>query len=216
MERFVYTAFAFPTVVFTFLLGLAVLFWLVSLFGLFDMDSLVDGLDGGDGGFDDTGGFLAGLLWRFRLVGYPLTLVFTVVALLGWWICYYAMFFVQPLLPWAWLRFPLGFALLPCALYGAAWLAGKMLHPLRRFFVQAEVSARGFIGQTALVRTSRVDESFGEALLNDGGAGLIVQVRSKSPLEYGERVVLLEFDAEKHVYHVISERDFLGNNRSAR
>lgn len=210
MDKFVFTAFSFPTVVFTFLLGLAVLFWLVSLFGLFDSDSLLDGLDGGDGGFDGAGGFLAGLLWRFRLVGYPLTLVFTVVALFGWWLCYYAMFFLAPLLPWAWLRFPVGALLLPFALYGAAWLAGRALKPLQRFFVQNEVSARGFIGKTAVVRTSTVEEDFGEAWLDDGGAGLIVQVRSRVRLPHGTRVVLLEFDAQKHVYHVVSEVDFLG------
>lgn len=212
MEKFVYTAFSFPTVVFTFLLGLAVLFWLVSLFGLFDGDSLLDGLDGGDGTFEGegVGGFLAALLWRFRLAGYPLTLVFTVVALFGWWLCYYVMVFVAPLLPWAWLRFPVGAVLLPFVLYAAAWLAGKTLLPLRRFFVQKEVSARGFVGKTAVVRTSRVDEAFGEALLDDGGAGLIVQVRSRTPLACGARVVLLEFDAQKHVYHVVSEVDFLG------
>lgn len=210
MDKFVFTAFSFPTVVFTFLLGLAVLFWLVSLFGLFDSDSLLDGLDGGDGGFDGAGGFLAGLLWRFRLVGYPLTLVFTVVALFGWWLCYYAMFFLAPLLPWAWLRFPVGALLLPFALYGAAWLAGRALKPLQRFFVQNEVSARGFIGKTAVVRTSRVDQEFGEALLDDGGAGLIVQVRSRTPLAGGTRVVLLEFDGARHVYHVIAETEFLG------
>lgn len=214
MEQFVYTAFSFPTVVFTFLLALAVLFWMVSLVGLFDSDGLVDGLDGGDGGFEGTQGFLAGLLWRFRLVGYPLALVFTLVALLGWWICYYAMFFIGLALPLGWLRFPVGALLLPFALYAAAWLAGRLMRPLRRFFVQSEVSARGFVGQTAVVRTSEVNAHFGEALLDDGGAGLIVQVRSRTVLDHGARVVLLEFDADRHVYHVVSEDDFLGKARS--
>lgn len=210
MERFVYTAFSFPTVVFTFLLALGVLFWLVSLFGLFDSDSLLDGLDGGDGSFEGAGGFLAALLWRFRLVGYPLTVVFTVVALIGWWICYYAMFFMAPALPFDWLRYVVGLVVLPVALYAAAWLAGRILLPLRRFFVQKEVSARGFVGRAAVVRTSRVDAHFGEATVNDGGAGLIVQVRSPTPLVRGERVVLIEFMADKHAYYVVREAEFLG------
>lgn len=210
MERFVYTAFSFPTVVFTFLLALSLLFWLVSLVGLFDSDGLVDGLDGGDGGLDSAGGFLAGLLWRFRLVGYPLTVVFTLLTLLGWWICYYAMYLFDNILPFDWLRYAVGLVLLPGAFYGAAWLSGKLLAPFRRFFVQQEVSARSFIGRAAVVRTSRADAHFGEATVNDGGAGLIVQVRSRETLARGERVVLIEFMADKHAYYVVREAEFLG------
>lgn len=210
METFIYTAFTFPTVVPTFLLALALLFWLVSLIGLFDADSLLDGLDGGDGGFAGGGGLLAALLWRFRLAGYPLTLVLTVVALFAWWLSYYTMFFLTPLLPWPWLRYPAGILLLPLVLYAGAWLAGKALLPLRALFVAKETRARGFVGQTALVRTSSVDEHFGEATLDDGGAGLIVQVRSHTPLAAGTRVVLLEFDAQDHVYYVMAEQEFFG------
>ncbi|MDO5090239.1 MAG: hypothetical protein Q4D61_01720 [Cardiobacteriaceae bacterium] len=208
METFFYTAFTFPTAVPTFLLMLAVLFWLVSLLGLIDADSLLDGLDGGDGNFAESGGLPAALLWRFRLIGYPITLTLTVVALFAWWLCYYAMFFLTPLLPWPWLRYPVGIALLPLAFYAAAWLAGKALLPLRPLFVQKETRAQGFVGKTAVVRTSAVDEHFGEATLDDGGAGLIVQVRSRTPLDAGTRVVLLEFDAQDHVYYVMAEQEF--------
>lgn len=206
MERFVHIAFSFPTVVFTFLLALAVLFWMVSLLGLFDADSL---LDGGDAQVEGAEGVFAALLLRFQLDGYPLTLVFTLLALVGWWLCYYWMLFVENLLPFAWMRYPLGVLMLPLVLYFAAWIASWLLRPLRRLFVQGEVSVRHFVGQTARVRTSRVDATFGEAVVHDGGAGLIVQVRSTTPIAHGECVILLEFDADKHVYHVVRDTESL-------
>lgn len=214
MESFVRIAFSFPTVVFTALLAFAVLFWLVSLLGLFDSDSLMDGLDGGDGGLEGAEGVLAAFLLRFQLQGYPLTLVFTLLSLLGWWMSYYWMLFISDLLPFAWLRYPIGVLLLPLALYFAAWLSGYLLRPLRKLFVQGEVRAHHFVGKTAVVRTSRVDGQFGEAMVNDGGAGLIVQVRSVEPLAQGERVVLLQFDAQKHVYHVVRELEDNEQERS--
>ena len=100
------------------------------------------------------------------------------------------------------------------ALYFAAWLSGYLLRPLRKLFVQGEVRAHHFVGKTAVVRTSRVDAQFGEAMVNDGGAGLIVQVRSVEPLAQGERVVLLQFDAQKHVYHVVRELEDNEQERS--
>ena len=66
------------------------------------------------------------------------------------------------------------------------------------------------VGQVATVRTSYVDENFGEAKLEDGGAGLIVKVRSYADEKFssGDRVVLLEYSEETNSYKVISEEDF--------
>ena len=72
-------------------------------------------------------------------------------------------------------------------------------------------TVKNLLGQTAIVRTLRVDEGFGEVNLEDGGAGLILKVRSLNGESFkkGDRVVLLEYMVEQHTYRVISEKEFL-------
>jgi hypothetical protein len=70
------------------------------------------------------------------------------------------------------------------------------------------------LGQTLKLRTSRVDSTFGEATLNDGGAGLILKVRCDKDNEFqkGDRLVAFKYDQEQNIYHVISEDEFLGKS----
>ena len=60
------------------------------------------------------------------------------------------------------------------------------------------------------MRTSRVDENFGEATLDDGGAGLILKVRSAENETFvkGDCVVILERLNNDTIYRVISEKEF--------
>ena len=65
------------------------------------------------------------------------------------------------------------------SLYIAAWITAYAIRPIRRLFdASTAQSSKDLIGQKAIVRTSRVDENFGEAVLEDGGAGLILKVRT--------------------------------------
>lgn len=218
MSTFVSIITAFPTVIFTVLLGVSILFWLVSLLGFFDLDGfLPDGIDGdldiGEGLEIEGGGenFLLGLMHKFRLVGVPVTIVFTALSLFSWLLSYYAVYFLWPLLPFAWLQWVAGIVLLPVCLYLGAWISGKALQPLRGVFKNQAASNRSLIGQTAIVRSVAVTGTAGEVDLADGGAGLILKVRSENGLAYsrGERVVLMRFDSEQNVYYVIAESAFL-------
>ena len=71
------------------------------------------------------------------------------------------------------------------------------------------------LGQTAIVRSSKVDQFSGEANFDDGGAGLIVKVRAMGDSQFvrGDKVVLLEYMAEQNIYRVVSEAEFLGKSR---
>ena len=68
------------------------------------------------------------------------------------------------------------------------------------------------LGQTAVVRSGRVTLSHGEALLENGGAGLILRVRADEACGFkrGDRVVLLEYLEAEHAYRVITEDEFKG------
>ena len=85
--------------------------------------------------------------------------------------------------------------------------------PLRPLFHKVEaISSKSVLGQVAVVRSGRVTASHGEAVLEDGGAGLILRVRADEALGFkrGDRVVLLEYLAAEHAYRVITEEEFRG------
>ena len=86
MAVFLQTVFAFPVAIFTTLLLICVLFWLVGAVGIFD----IDGLEVSDGEAVSASG-LGGLLLKFKLHEIPFTVLITVVCLLAW-ICSYVLF----------------------------------------------------------------------------------------------------------------------------
>ncbi len=134
----------------------------------------------------------------------------TLVALIGWFICYYAVHFIYPFVPSIFEVFA-GIGVFISALYLAVMMTAQIIKPLRSFFKQADQQVeKTIIGQVAVVRTGRVDKSFGEATVEDGGAGLVVKVRSYKEEDFarGDRVVLLEYVASENIYKIISESEF--------
>lgn len=213
MEVFLNTALSFPTVMFSILLCLAILFWFTAALGIFDIDSLDLDFDvdvDGDA-FQPEG--LAGLLTKFGLDGVPLTILLTLLSLFSWFICYFIQLLVLETLPLGWLRYPLGVVIAIGALFVAAPLSGILCRPLRPLFRKLDApSVKSILGQTAVVRSGRVTLQHGEAVMADGGAGLILKVRADERCGFtrGDRVVLLEFLENEHAYRVVSEDEFKG------
>lgn len=220
MNDFLLTIFNFPTVVFTVVLGIAILYWICAAFGLFEVDALdvdLTHLDGhmslnshSDHSFGES---FAGLLMRLGLNGVPVTIVVSLIALVGWLISYYASYFFLALFGHGWLRFVVGLPIILVSLYVAVLITAQIIKPLRKLFAKTEQNIqKKVLGQTATVRSSRVDNSFGEANLDDGGAGLILKVRTTGEQVFvrGDKVVLLEYIANTNVYRVVSEDEFLG------
>lgn len=218
MDPFYQNIASFPTVVFTFFLGLSVLYWLVAVLGWVSIDvldfdfDLTDGTDGALG--TDTPDVLAGLMMKLGLTGVPVTIVVSLLSLVGWFISYFIVHFLFVFIPDGILRYVAGLPVLFVSLYLAALVTGRLIAPLRPFFekVNQEPLEKRVLGQTAVVRTTTVDDQFGEAFLDDGGAGLILKVRAtgNETFQHGDRVVLLEFKPEDRVYRVISEKEFNG------
>ncbi|WIF66476.1 DUF1449 family protein [Metapseudomonas otitidis] len=212
MDLFLITALSFPTVVFSFLLLIAVIYWTVVAFGLLEVDLLdveADSLLEGSGNAEG----LAGLLSKLKLNGVPVTLVLTLLFFFGWFISYFVELWLLGQLLLGWLRYPLGLVVMIGALVLAVPIAATLCRPLRPLFLKAEAtSTRSVIGQTAVVRSGRVTTEQGEAVLEDGGAGLILKVRADEALglKRGDRVVLLEYLEAQHAYRVITEDEFRG------
>lgn len=208
MEIFLQTALSFPTVLFSFLLCLAIVYWAIVALGLVEVDLLdveADSLLAGDG--------VAALLSKLKLNGVPVTLVLSLLFAGSWFLSYFAELLVLSHLPLGLLRYPLGLVVAVVALGLSLPVAALICSPLRPMFHKAEaVTSKSVLGQTAMVRSGRVTLAHGEAVLEDGGAGLILKVRADEALglKRGDRVVLLEYLEAQHAYRVITEDEFRG------
>lgn len=217
MDPFYQNISSFPTVFFTFFLAIVVLYWLVAVLGFVEIDVLDFDLPEADGLAADTEGLsnpdvLAGLMLKFGLHGVPVTVIISFISLFGWFICYYLVHFLFGIVPEGILRYLAGVPVLLGTLYIAVMITAIVIKPIRPLFKKAQQQTVKYVlGQTAVVRSSRVDNAFGEAVLEDGGAGLILQVRTagNDAFNQGDRVVLLEYLKEMGVYRVISEAEFL-------
>ena len=224
MEAFLETITSFPTIIFTFFLGVAALYWLFAAFGFIELDALDVDLPDLDGQMSlnshhdhSFGEMFAGLLLRLGLNGVPVTIVISLIALLGWLLSYYPSYLIGLLIGNGLLHYVVGLPIFIFAVYIAVILTASIIKPLRVLFAKADQqTVKKVLGQVALVRSSKVDNRSGEATLDDGGAGFILKVRSigDTIFQRGDRVVLLEYLSGAHVYHVISEQEFLGNSKA--
>ena len=218
MDPFYQNIASFPTAFFTFFLVICLLYWLVAVLGFVDLDVLdfdipdVDGELGVNQTDLSTPDMLAGLMLKLGLYGVPVTIIVSFIALFGWFICYFIVHFFFGLVPDGLLRYLAGLPVLLGTLYVAVMLTALVIKPIRPLFRKTSQNiVKEVLGQTAIVRTSKVNNSFGEVFLADGGAGLIFKARSTGDEVFnkGDRVVLLEYMEVENVYRVISEKEFL-------
>ena len=221
MTDFLETCLTFPTVIYSVLLAVCVMYWLFAMTGLLDLDAL-DGLlmgDGhmahGDGGHGDSSESTttAGMMAKLGLSGVPIMVVLTVLCFLGWIATYFVHLLVLRHLPDG-LRILAGIATLLGALVPGVLLTSLLLRPIARFMVKLKPAApASILGRVGTVISPVVDAQVGRAEFDDGGAGLILQVRAPPGITFarGERVVLLSHDAQANTHAVISETEF--NNR---
>lgn len=211
MDPFYQNISSFPTALYTFVLALCVLYWLFAVLGVVDIDVLdIDGLDADMGNEVTTPNAMAGVMLKFGLNGVPVTIIISFLSLFGWLASYYSMHYFSPLIPKGLLSYLFGFAVLIITFWFAVRLTSMVVKLLSPFFKKLDQQTfKHILGQSAVVRTSKVTDSFGEAFLNDGGAGLILKVRSEDQtFVKGDKVVLLEYLENENIYRVISEQNF--------
>lgn len=201
MQTFLDIALSFPTVIFSVLLMVAIGYWLATLLGLLETDILDLGDLGGEGA--ELGGF-SGALLKFGLDGLPVALIVTGISLFAWVMSYFTDFLLLRQLDPGLLRTALGLAATLLVVLLAIPLTGLLLQPLRPLFANlAGPQAPSLLGREAVVRSPKVGPMQGEANLDDGGAGLILKVRSNEEFSRGDRVVLVEYLPEHNAYRVI-------------
>jgi hypothetical protein len=214
MDPFYQNISTFPTAIFTFVLAICVLYWLLAVLGAVDIDVLdIDGLDADvDLGSEATSvNALAAVMLRFGLNGIPVTIIVSFLSLFGWLTSYYIMHYVSPLVPGGMLHYSFSLLVLFMAFWLAVFLTAIIVTLLRPAFSKIEQKTiKLILGKIAVVRTSKVTDSFGEAFLEDGGAGLILKVRSSKNQTFvkGDKILLAEYIENKNIFLVVSEQDF--------
>lgn len=201
----------YPTAIFTGMVMFVTLYWLVSLIGMADMDAVEIGDVGDVGDIGDVSadiGFFSGILLRFGLYGVPFVVILTSISLIGWVLSYLYSSFLNQHFPSGVLHYVFGTGAFIVVLVIAMWTTGLIIAPIRKSFEKVpKKNSQMFLGKTAVVRTFTVDDTHGEASLEDGGAGLIFKVRAMdgNTFKQGDRVVLLEYVAEENIYKVVAE-----------
>lgn len=203
----------YPTVIFTGLVIFVTLYWLVSLLGMADMETVELGDAGGEADISDLSstGFFTGLMLKFGLYGVPLIIILTLISLIGWLLSYLYTSFLHQYFHSGALYYVFGTGALVFVLVVSMWLTGLIISPIRKNIAKIpKRNASSNIGKIAVVRTLSVTDKHGEAVLNDGGAGLILKIRSDmsdNQLKQGDKVILAEYIADANAYYVMAAED---------
>lgn len=203
----------YPTIIFTGLVMFVTLYWVVSLLGMADMDSVDLGESGGDADAStlSSTGFFTGLMLKFGLYGVPLIVILSLISLIGWLLSYLYTSFLHQYFDSGVLYYLFGTGALIFVLVVSMWLTGIIISPIRKNIAKIpKRNSSNNVGKIAVVRTLSVTDKHGEAELNDGGAGLILKIRSDTNdglLKQGDRVMLIEYLDEANTYRVAVVED---------
>lgn len=206
---------SFPAVVYTVLLGVVLVYWLLAIIGLVDfeagadMDIGADAADAGDIGDAGDGGpeglsGLAAWLVAFGLNGVPFSIVVSLLALVGWFLTGMASLTLLPLVPDA-LRWAAGAGVLLAAAALSIVIAAQLVRPMRGLFVtHRAISNAALVGQMCKVLTGVVDERQGRAEVAQRGAGINIRVWAPAPnsLRRGDAALITEYDSARQRYRI--------------
>lgn len=208
MTEFLNTVLTFPTLVYSVLLAFCTVYWLLAATGIVDFDA-VDGWLTTDGDTAEPN-VAAGMVARLGLSGVPMMLVLTVLSFFGWLITYFVHLFLLQHLPDG-LRWIGGAGTLIVTLLPGALVTSLLLRPLAAVIARLRPPVPpSVLGRAGAVISPYADADTGRAQFDDGGAGLILQVRTLpgERLARGDRVVLIEHLESDNTYRVMSETAF--------
>jgi hypothetical protein len=161
-------------------------------------------LDVHEPGDGHEGSTLAALINALHLRSVPATVILSLIITFSWLVCTIAMQLVSRALP-AGSQALLGWLVLVGSPILALPLTSFSARPLAKVFVHRHApSHTDLIGKTCVVRTGTVTGSFGEALLEDGGAGLVLRVRvdRELPVKRGDQMLIVDWDRERESFLV--------------
>ncbi len=203
MDSFISTLFGFPTGIMTILLGVVLLYWFLVILGALDIELFDFGADMPDAG--DSGGMGMGLFSALGMAGVPVTVIVSLLVLWSWVLTAVGTDVLHSLVTQGLVRTLLAVLVLLLSVAAAVTLSAITVRPLGRFFNAPEARRRSsLIGQVCTVTTLRVDTGFGQAQFDDGGAGLLLQVRAQggNGLGKGSKALIVSRDETVQAYWV--------------
>lgn len=189
---------------FTLLLGLVIVFWILTLLGAVGLDSLDASLDaGGDDATGDLGDFPAAMLRVVNAGFVPLTVVLSILILMMWVAAVTLNYYFNSGQSWLLAG---GFIVVAFVL---AVIATKLLTqplvPLMRKLKEAE-NAAPVIGEVGIVRSIEMDSIYGQVEVErPGGATALLNARlgaDAEPVSRGTPVAIISLDESSGLYLV--------------
>ncbi len=230
MNEFLKLILGFPTIIFTVLLGVIMLYWITVIFGFLDLDILdsadvdldVDpsmDLDADldldtdvdvDADVDGSGHhshstFGDFLVW-IGISKVPITIVASLVVLWCWFLLLVFSNLLLPMIPTTFFPIVFSFVAIFVAFIISLFITKFCLWPLTPIFEHESkaIGNKDIIGQVCVVATGYVDEKFGQANYTKDGMGLIIDIRSRASnnLKKGERTLIVGYNKETSIYRV--------------
>lgn len=170
-----------------------------------------DGLDGdvGEGG-------LTGIVAALKLRAAPATVVLSIIMLFSWIFTMVGAQFVERLSAGVVVMIS-KIVLLVLAPAFALFPTSVVVRPLARVFAPPYAATReDLVGKLCTIRTGSVTDRFGEATLEDGGAGVVVRVRvdGGERLARGDCAVIVGYDADRQEFTVAPLDEVFEHERS--
>lgn len=205
MEQLFEVASQFPTIIYSVLLGIIVIYWLVGLIGLVDLDFSAETDVEIEVDSDISVGGLTGLMLTFGLTGVPFTFVISIITLICWLLSFYLQFYLLEWLPDGWLYYLLGSICTGVIFFLSLPITAIAIRPLKGMFNSVETTGSNLlVGKDATIATSSVNNSFGQARLFNDGAEILLDVRcdDEHTLNRGDKVLVIKYQSDSHTYIV--------------
>ncbi|MBZ5488104.1 hypothetical protein HW452_11275 [Halomonas aquamarina] len=202
MQPIVSTAIQFPTIIFTFLLALLALYWLLVLIRiapleLFEHDSLRD---------DHMGSTLVSL----GFAGVPATLALTFLVLIAGALSLATELFILRWLPLGMLRVPVGVLVVWLAFAIASPIAAMICHSLHRGLHRyPPFTRRCLLGATVIVAESEGDDIAMATIDKEPNSHVRLHCKAGDCPQEGERRVLVKYLADEGAYRSVTEQAYM-------
>ena len=216
VQEFLQALLQMPTLLFTAMLGVSLVYWLLIIIGAADLNPFdgADGVEGTmkgavegaakgvvEGGVSAVKGMsaFAEALAFLGLTKVPVTVSFSLFSLFAWFLSF-ATRNALDFLP-GWLA---ALAATGVAVVGGLAITSLMTKPLAAFFKESHrPGGHGLVGRTVRITTEKVDGERGQGEIDDGAGGITVSIRCASGvLVRGEEAVILEADPTNGLYWV--------------
>lgn len=191
----------YPTAIYTVLLGVVVIYWVLAVLGMVDIEH--SGIDfdvhvhtHADGDSSDIG-HIASYVVAFGLNGVPFSVAVSLLVLVSWTVCCLGGEWLLPLVPTMPLKLLAGTVLLVASGVIAIPVTAVVIRPLRGLFVShTAVTNAALVGQMCRVVTGVVNEKDGRAEVARRGASLNIRVWAPAPntLKRGSQALIIEYD----------------------